>query len=120
MFQFAPTGMFIGYIMNLIGGVLATLVMAALRMPVIMLPSIFMNFWTGALLGVFANAWGGRRATFIVPLLWGFVAPFGWAVTYSLSGSVVMNAATMTDYTDTALFGPIYCLIIRLLAGILK
>jgi len=118
-FQFAPTGMFIGYVMNLIGGVLATLVMAALGMPVVILPSIFMNFWSGALFGVFANAWGGRRAAFIAPLILGFVAPFGWALTYQLSGSVLVNAATVTDYTDVTLFGPLYCLFIRLLAGVL-
>jgi PTS system ascorbate-specific IIC component len=117
MFQFAPTGMFIGYLMNLIGGILATVTMVVVRSPVIVLPSIFMNFWTGALLGVFANAWGGRRATFIVPLLWGYIAPFGWALMYPLSGSVLMEAHVLLDYTG-ALFpwGIPYCLIVKFLA----
>ncbi|MEM2234108.1 MAG: PTS transporter subunit IIC [Desulfurococcaceae archaeon] len=46
-FTFAPTAVFIGFISNLIGGVIATLVMAALRLPYVILPAIWMNFWTG-------------------------------------------------------------------------
>jgi len=120
MFQFAPTGMFIGYLVNLLGGILATLTMVAIRSPVIVLPSIFMNFWTGAMLGVFANAWGGRRATFIVPFLWGFIAPFGWAVLYSLSGSVLMEAHVVLDYTGSLFpWGIPYCLVLWFLRNVL-
>lgn len=117
MFQFAPTGMFIGFVTNLIGGILATVVMVALKFPVIMLPAIWMNFWTGALLGVFTNAYGGLRATIIVPFIWGFIAPFGWALMYPYTGIFV--GVGSFDYTDAATICPIYVLLVKFLAGLL-
>ncbi len=117
VFPFAPTAVFIGFVTNLIGGILATLTMIALHFPVIILPAIWMNFWTGALLGVFANAYGGLRATIIVPLIWGFIAPFGWAFAYPVSG-IFIGVGTQ-DYTDYTLVGPIYGYFIKFLAEIL-
>ncbi|RLI79180.1 hypothetical protein DRP04_09410 [Archaeoglobales archaeon] len=114
MFPFAPTAVFIGFVMNLLGGILATITMVALRFPVIILPAIWMNFWTGAMLGVFANAWGGLRATIIVPFIWGFIAPFGWALAYPVSG-IFIGVGTQ-DYTDYTLIGPIYGYFIKYLA----
>jgi len=118
MFPFAPVGMFIGFISNLAGGILATVVMVLLKSPIVVLPSIFMNFWTGALLGVFANAHGGRRAAVLVPFIVGFLSPFGWALSYPVSGALI-PAHVVQDYTDTCVFGLIYCYLVKLIAQIL-
>jgi len=117
IFPFAPTAVFIGFVMNLLGGVLATVTMVLLKFPVIILPAIWMNFWTGAVLGVFANAYGGLRATIIVPFIWGFIAPFGWALAYPLSG-IFIGVGTQ-DYTDYVLIGPLYGYFIKTLATML-
>lgn len=118
MFPFAPTGMFLGFLSNLVGGILATLVMALLKSPIVVLPSIFMNFWTGALLGVFGNAYGGRRGAIIAPFILGFLAPFGWALLYPLSGAL-STTHVVQDYTDSCLFGIIYALIVKFLSQLL-
>jgi PTS system ascorbate-specific IIC component len=117
IFPYGPTSLFLGFISNFIGGILATIVMVLIKYPVIVLPAIWMNFWTGAVLGIFANAYGGRRAAIIVPFIWGFIAPFFWGLAYPLSGIFQEIGATQ-DYTDYVLIGPLYGGLVKLLAGI--
>lgn len=76
-FQFAPMAVFIGFFANLAGAVTATILMTTLGFNIIVLPAIWMNFWTGGMLGVFADCYGGRRATVIVCFLMGLIVPFG-------------------------------------------
>ena len=116
VFQFAPTAVFVGFLSNLAGGILATVVMVALKWDVIILPAVWMNFWTGAMLGVFADAYGGRRATVILNLLLGFLSPFGWALAYPLSGFFATTGGT-ADYTDSATIGLIYEWVVKLIFG---
>jgi PTS system ascorbate-specific IIC component len=116
VFQFAPTAVFLGFVVNLAGGILATVIMVAIHMPVIMLPAVWMNFWTGGMLGVFADAYGGIRATLIVCFVMGLIVPFGWALAYPLSGFFVSTHAT-ADYTDTATIGYLYELLVHTLFG---
>jgi len=115
-FQFAPMAVFIGFFANLAGGIVATVIMAALHMDIVVLPAVWMNFWTGGMLGVFADAYGGRRATIIVCFLLGLLAPFGWALAYPLSGFFANSGAT-ADYTDTATIGLLYEYIVKLIFG---
>ncbi|MHA1505603.1 MAG: PTS ascorbate transporter subunit IIC [Candidatus Asgardarchaeia archaeon] len=118
MFPFAQTGMFLGFLANLAGGILATLVMVAMGSPIIILPSIFQNFWTGALLGVFGNAYGGKRGAIIAPFILGFIAPFGWAVLYPISGGL-STTHVVQDYTDSCVFGILYALLVKFIAQLL-
>jgi PTS system ascorbate-specific IIC component len=117
LFHFAPQAVFVGFLFNLIGAVLATLVMVAVNFPVIVLPAVWMNFWTGALVGVVADAYGGRRATMIVCLVLGFVAPFLWGLGYPLSGALV-GSGVVNDYTDVSSYGLLFQYIIKLIAGL--
>jgi PTS system ascorbate-specific IIC component len=112
VFQFAPMAVFIGFLSNLAGGILATFVMTFTNMPVVILPAVWMNFWTGGMLGVFADAYGGRRGCIIMTLLLGFIVPFGWALAYPTSGIFVASNAT-ADYTDTATIGYLYQIIVN-------
>ncbi|HHU48229.1 MAG TPA: hypothetical protein GXZ37_00705 [Clostridiales bacterium] len=116
VFQFAPMAVFIGFLANLVGGILATLVMTFTGMPVVVLPAVWMNFWTGGTLGVFADAYGGRRACIIVNLILGFLAPFGWALAYPTSG--IFSALNATnDYTDSSTIGLLYQWFVKLIFG---
>jgi len=116
VFQFAPMAVFIGFLSNLAGGILATFVMTFSGLPVVVLPAVWMNFWTGGTLGVFADAYGGRRACIIVNLVLGFLAPFGWALAYPSSGIFSMINAT-NDYTDTGTIGLLYQWVVKLVFG---
>lgn len=116
VFQFAPTAVFLGFLANLIGGIIATVIMVSAGMGVIILPAVWMNFWTGGTLGVFADAYGGRRATLIVCFLLGLIVPFGWALAYPLSGFFANSGAT-ADYTDTATIGYLYEFLMHTVLG---
>lgn len=107
LFQFAPMAVFIGFLANLVGGILATVVMAATSFPVLVLPAVWMNFWSGAVIGTVADAYGGRRATIIVCLLLGFVVPFLWGLGYPLSG-ILATSGVVNDYTDVASYGLLF------------
>ena len=113
VFQFAPTAVFVGFIFNLLGGIVATLTMVALNFPVIVLPAVWMNFWSGALIGTFADAYGGRRTTIIVCLLMGFIIPFGWGLGYPLSGALVGSGA-VNDYTDISIYGLLFQYLVKM------
>lgn len=115
-FQYAPMAVFIGFFANLLGGIVATLIMVFAGMNIIVLPAVWMNFWTGGMLGVFADCYGGRRATIIVCFLMGVVVPFGWAVAYPLSGFLSTLGAT-ADYTDSATIGLLFEYVVRALFG---
>jgi len=112
VYQFAPTAVFIGFIFNLLGGIAATLVMVAFKFPVIVLPAVWMNFWSGALIGTFADAYGGMRATVIICLILGFLVPFGWALAYPLSG-VLAGSGAINDYTDVSTYSLIFQYIVK-------
>jgi PTS system ascorbate-specific IIC component len=120
VFQFSTTGMFMGYLSNLAGGIAATVVMAMVPgiTPVVLTPSIFMNFWSGAMEGVFWDAWGGRNAVFIGGFLYGFIFPFLWAYGYPLSGTVVQGIPTAFDTSTGAFFMIPYYLICKMLAPV--
>lgn len=113
VFQFAPTAVFIGFIFNLLGGIAATLVMVAFKFPVIILPAVWMNFWSGALIGTFADSYGGMRATIVICLLLGFIIPFGWGLAYPLSG-VLAGSGAINDYTDVSTYSLIFQYIVKL------
>jgi PTS system ascorbate-specific IIC component len=102
VFQFAPQAVFIGFIFNLLGGIAATLVMIALKFPVVVIPSVWTNFWMGALTGVFADAYGGRRGTIIATFIIGFLVPFGWSLGYPLTGPL-SSSGLISDYTDVSI-----------------
>ena len=121
VFQFSTTGMFMGYLFNLMGGIAATVVMAFVTTPmgitpVVLTPSIFMNFWSGAMTGVFWDAWGGKRAVFIGSFLFGFIFPFFWAMGFPYSGTVIQGIPTAFDTTTGAIFMIPYYFIVRMLA----
>lgn len=101
VFQFAPTAVFIGFIFNLLGGIVATLIMISVKLPVVVIPSVWTNFWMGAVTGVFADAYGGRKGTMIATFLIGLLVPFGWSLGYPLTGPL-SNSGLISDYTDVS------------------
>lgn len=107
IFHFSPSAVFIGFIFNLFGGVLATILMVLVKFPTFVIPGVWVNFWVGSAMGVFADAYGGRRATMIISFTLGFLIPFGWALGYPLSGAIVGSGAIM-DNTDAGTIGLLF------------
>lgn len=81
-YSFAPNATTIGFIMALVGGLLATFVSALTS--VVVLPSVIGLFFMGAAAGVFGNAMGGRRGAVISGFLLGFLFQIIVAVAYPL------------------------------------
>lgn len=112
IFRFAPTGMFIGFFGKLFGACVGTLLAAVFNFPAIVLPSVFMDFWDGAIMGVFADRYGGRRAVFIVPFVLGIVIQLIWCWAYPFTGEFLISGAMAMDYPDTGILSLIFNLII--------
>lgn len=83
-YAFAPNATTIGFIMAVIGGLLATLLSTFTS--VVVLPSVIGLFFMGAAAGVFGNAMGGRRGAVIAGFLLGFIFQFVVAIAYPLVG----------------------------------
>ena len=114
VFAFSQTAVFIGFIFNVLGGVVATIVMVACHMPIIILPAIWINFWQGGIMGVFADCYGGRRAVIITTFIAGFVSAFGWMFIYPLQG-VAAGCGSVYNYTDSATYGALLAWLIHLI-----
>ncbi|MGD9474148.1 MAG: PTS ascorbate transporter subunit IIC [Eubacteriaceae bacterium] len=113
VFHFAPNAVFIGFIFNLLGAIAATALMVVFKAPIIILPAVWINFWQGALVGIFADVYGGRRATIIITFLTGLLSALGWAFIYPLQG-IAADCGAVYNYTDSASYGAILAYIISL------
>ncbi|MEE6282939.1 PTS ascorbate transporter subunit IIC [Georgenia sp. MJ170] len=83
-YAFAPNATTIGFIMAVIGGLVATVLSTFTS--VVVLPSVIGLFFMGAAAGVFGNAMGGRRGAIIAGFLLGFLFQFIVAIAYPLVG----------------------------------
>ncbi len=113
VFQFAPNAVFIGFIFNLLGAIVATGLMVAFGAKYVILPAVWINFWQGAVVGVFADAYGGRRGTIIITFLTGLLSALGWAFIYPLQG-IAASCGAVYNYTDSASIGAVLAYIISL------
>lgn len=114
VFSFSPIAVFIGFFSKLLGAVVGTFLQVAMGFSVIILPSVFMDFWDGALLGVFADKWGGRRAALIVPFILGILIQLSWSLAFPYTGSFLTGNALALDYADTGVIGLILGNILKL------
>jgi PTS system ascorbate-specific IIC component len=117
VFTFAPTAVFIGFFCKLAGAVVGTVLQAAFHFPVVVLPSVFMDFWDGALMGVFADRFGGRRAVVLVTFVLGIAIQLMWGLSYPFTGEVLTGSAVAMDYPDSGTFGLLLLWVARLFGG---
>jgi PTS system ascorbate-specific IIC component len=110
VFPFSPMAVFVGFLSKLLGAIVGTLLMALLGTPVVVMPSVFMDFWDGALIGVVADRVGGRRAAIILPFIWGIVTQFGFMLMVPLLGGPLGELRLINDYPDVGWLTPIWLL----------
>lgn len=114
VFGFSQNAVFIGFVFNLIGAVLATVFLIAVKAPIVVLPAVWINFWQGGIMGVFADVYGGRRAVIVTTLIAGFVSAIGWGFIYPLQG-VASTCGAVYNYTDSATYGALLAWLIHLI-----
>lgn len=86
VFPYAGTAVLIGFLSHLAGSIVATLLMAATGFAPLVVPGVQINFFEGALIGVYANAHGGVKNAVIASFIVGFILQFGVAFTYPMTG----------------------------------
>lgn len=89
VYPYAPTAVMIGFLMNLLGSILATVIMAATSFAPLVIPGVQINFFEGALVGVYANARGGIKNVIVSSFIVGFLLQFAIAITFPLTGMLV-------------------------------
>jgi len=110
VFGFSPMAVFIGFLAKLLGAIVGTLLMVVFRTPVVVMPSVFMDFWDGALIGVVADRVGGRRAAMVIPFVWGIVTQFGFMLMVPLLGGPLGQMSALNDYPDVGWLTPLWFL----------
>ena len=68
----------LGFVFSLLGSILATLVMAFTGFSPVVVPGVQINFFEGALVGVYANARGGLKNCIFSALITGFILQLQW------------------------------------------
>lgn len=89
-FGYAGTGLMIGFVFNLLGSIVACIIMAATGFSPCVLPGVQINFFEGGLIGVYANAHGGYKSCILGSFITGFLLQFLVAITFPLTGSALI------------------------------
>ncbi|WP_302826758.1 PTS transporter subunit IIC [Anaerofustis stercorihominis] len=101
-FQFSPTAVMFGFIANLLGSLCATVLMAVVGMPVLVVPGIQGQFFEGAIVGVFGNRIGGLRVALVASFLYGFITLFLISFIAPSSG-VLLEAGAFYESAEFAI-----------------
>lgn len=89
VFPYAGTAVMVGFIFSLAGSICATLIMAFTGFSPVVVPGVQINFFEGALVGVYANARGGLKNCILSTFLTGFLLQFAVAITFPLTGHLI-------------------------------
>lgn len=89
VFPYGGTAVMLGFMFSLLGSIIATLVMTFTGFSPVVVPGVQINFFEGALVGVYANARGGLKNCILSSLITGFLLQFAVALTFPLTGHLV-------------------------------
>ncbi len=89
VFPYAGTAVMLGFIFSLLGSIAATLVMTFTGFSPIVVPGVQINFFEGAVVGVYANARGGMKNCIFSAFVTGFLLQFAVAITFPLTGHLI-------------------------------
>lgn len=88
-FPYAGTAVMLGFVFSLFGSICATLIMVFTGFSPVVLPGVQINFFEGALVGVYANARGGVKNCVLSAFVTGFLLQFAVAFTFPLTGHLM-------------------------------
>ena len=89
VFPYAGTAVMLGFVFSLLGSIAATLIMALTGFSPVVVPGVQINFFEGALVGVYANAHGGMKNCIFSAFITGFILQFAVALTFPLTGHLI-------------------------------
>lgn len=118
VFPYAPNAVLLGYLMSVVGGLLAMLLqlLAGGALGGVILPSMIVHFFVGGTAGVFGNSTGGRKGAIVGGLLNGFIFTLLAGLTYTSFGGLNPEwAGSSFGDTDFGVLGNILSFIGNLL-----
>lgn len=86
IYPYAGTAVLLGFLCHLGGSIIATLIQAGSGFSPLVVPGVQINFFEGALIGVYANSRGGIKNVILSNLVVGFMLQYCVAWTYPLTG----------------------------------
>jgi PTS system ascorbate-specific IIC component len=118
VFHFSHIGLLLGFFGYFFGQLVTTLLLILAHSPIVTIPDALPAFFGGALMGVFADAHGGRRGAFLATFIVGIASGLLYAATYPLSGGL-FGTGWAWGYTDAYTFGILFYVIAWLFARLL-
>lgn len=112
IYPYAGTAVMLGFLFHLSGSIAATVVMATTGYSPLVVPGVQINFFEGALVGVYANFMGGIRNVILTCFVIGFILQFGVALVYPHTG-ILATTGTAYEAID---FNTIGLVIVKLLS----
>ena len=88
-YPYAGTSVMFGFVFSLLGSIVGTIVMALVGVSPVVVPGVQINFFEGALIGVYANARGGLKNVIFSSFICGFALQFLVAFTFPLTGQLM-------------------------------
>ena len=109
-YPFSPVATIIGFLADLVVAVLVTVVLIAIKSPVVVIPGPIFVFFEGALAGVFGNRAGGWKGAILAGSLMGLITHLGAIPLYYLQGTF-QGTGLLFGGADLVLLSPIFYLI---------
>ncbi|MGD0622115.1 MAG: PTS transporter subunit IIC [Thermacetogeniaceae bacterium] len=89
IYPLAGTAVMFGFFFHLLGSIVATGIMAATHFSPIVVPGVQINFFEGALVGVYANFMGGLKNVILSCFIVGFLLQYGVAFVFPHTGMLM-------------------------------
>jgi len=96
-FTFAPNAVIIGFFSSFAGGIIGTIILAAIPGVPVIIPGVIPHFFCGATAGVFGNARGGVRGCICGSIVNGLLLQFAPVFLLPVLGSLGFANTTFSD-----------------------
>ena len=114
VFPYAPTATVLGFISAYAAGLICMVIMAAMKLPNVIIPVAIPYFFIGATAGVFGNARGGWKGCILGAFVTGILISVGPALVYPIMESVGLTGTCFPE-TDFNFLGIIFNFIGKLM-----
>ena len=115
VFPYAPTALILGFLVTTIAQLIGVGILLVIGAPILVIPGFVPLFFDGGPVAIYANAYGGWKASVICCFILGLVQVFGSAWALSIAGVV---GGWMGNF-DWATFWPAVTTILQLIGGML-
>ncbi|MEA4970063.1 MAG: PTS ascorbate transporter subunit IIC [Candidatus Pelethousia sp.] len=114
VYPYAGTAAMLGFLMHLLGSIVASLLMVVTGFTPLVIPGVQINFFEGAIVGVYANARGGVKNVILSSLLVGFILQFGVSLIFPYTGALIPHSVAY-EAIDYNTFGLVLAKVLAIL-----